>query len=310
LRHSEEEKCIHEITRCINFTLFIEFSADLTANLAQSSSVPDSTSSDLSFVLKTIPFRDRDLVVSLFSEKRGKFSAIARNGVSSKRFGGSLNLFTASRFEIDPKTTRLSEITQDALVGLQSAQTEFTADQLSKSFEKLSAASCLNELILKIVPDHKAVPELFKLYSNSLIALQELPSEKAISVTNAFILKLTQWLGVQPSLTRCLGCEKTLNETSGNRVFPQIAKGAWLCTDCHPVSAKEAEKEGLSKAVLLDAYHSMLHPIRKIDFTASQEEHQDLLTFLVKHLQYFVPGMDKTELASVRFLRRQDFLNG
>jgi DNA repair protein RecO len=262
--------------------------------------------SDLCFVLKTIPFRERDLVASLFSEKRGRFSGIARNGVSSRRFGGSLNLFTASLFEVDPKTIRLSEITQDALVQLNSAQIKFTAEALSKSFEKLSGASCLNELILKIVPDQKAVPEVFKLYSNALIALEEMDDTRAISVVNAFILKMTQWLGVQPSLTRCIACERTLNEVPGERVFPQVAKGAWICSGCHPPGRDET----LSKLVMLDAYHSMLHPIRKIEFLASQEEHEFLLNFLERHLQYFVPGMDKARLETIRFLKRQDFMNG
>jgi DNA repair protein RecO len=263
-------------------------------------------SQELAFVLKTIPFRERDLVVNLFSEKRGRFSAIARNGISSRRFGGSLNLFTASVFEVDPKTIRLSEITQDALVQLNSAQIKFTAEALSKSFEKLSAASCLNELVLKIIPDHKSVPEVFKLYSNGLIALQELPDERAISIVNAFILKITQWLGVQPSLTRCIACEKALNEISGERVFPQVSKGAWICASCHPPGRDET----LSKLVMLDAYHSMLHPIRKIEFLAEVSEHEFLLNFLERHLQYFVPGMDKARLETIRFLKRQDFLNG
>jgi len=262
----------------------------------------EESNGELCFVLKTLPFRERDLIASLFSEKRGKFSAIARNGVSSKRFGGSLGLFTASYFEIDPKTTRLSEMNNEALLGLNSAQIKYTAEGLGASFEKLSAASCLNELILKVVPEHKSVPEVFKLYSNSLIALQEASHERSISIVNAFILKITQWLGVQPSLTRCLSCEKPLNEVDGNHVFPQIARGAWICESCHPPSLKD----GLSKLVILDAYHSMLYPIRKIEFLADPKEHELLLEFLERHLHYFVPGLERAEVASIRFLKRSD----
>lgn len=254
---------------------------------------------ELCYVLKTIPFRERDLVAVLFSESRGKFSAIARNGVQSRRFGGSLNLFTASDFEIDPKTVRFSEVTSDLLVQLVSAQSRHASDAIAKSFEKLSGASALNEIILKIIPEHKAVPEVFKLYSNSLFALNEMPSERAISVVNAFILKITQWLGVQPSLTRCLQCEKQLHEVNGNQVYPVVDKGTWLCQDCRPQDARKA----LSKTVMLDAYHSMLHPIRKIEFQANQVDHENLLEFLEKHLQYFVPGLDKAPISSLRFLK-------
>ena len=264
-------------------------------------------SGEFCFVLKTTPFRDRDLIASLFSEKRGRFSAIARNGISSKRFGGSLGLFAGSYFEMDLKSLHFSEISQDALVQLISGQIKYESDSLRKSFEKLSAASVLNELILRVTPDQRAVPEVFKLYWNALLALEALPDERAISLVNAFILKLTQWLGVQPSLTRCSSCSKALNEIQGDKVYPVLDKGAWACETCNP---NKIGKENLSKMVLLDAYHSMLYPIRKIEFLASQEDHESLLNYLERHLQFFVPGLDKAKIETLRFLRRQDFLNG
>ena len=257
------------------------------------------TTRELCYVLKTFPYQERDLIVALFSENKGRFSAVARNGVQSRRFGGSLNLFCASDFEINPKTIRIQEFNEDSLAQVLSAQTRHVSENLSKSFDRLSAASALNELILKIVPPHKAVPEVFKLYSNSLFAINELPEEKAISLVNAFILKMTQWLGVQPSLTRCLHCEKPLNEVSGTFVYPQVHKGAWLCEACIP----DHSGSKLHKMVILDAFHSMLHPIRKIEFQAVKKDHEALLDMLEKHLQYFVPGLDRAPLSALHFLK-------
>lgn len=259
----------------------------------------DSLQSDLCYVLKTLRFKERDLILVLFSETRGKFSAIARNGIQSRRFGGSLNLFTASQFEIDPKTIKIQEFSEESLLSVASAQSKQSFEALSQSFEKLSAASSMNEILIRILPSFKPSPEVFKLYSNSLFALTELPTDRAISITNAFILKMTQWLGVQPSLTRCLHCQKPLNEVFGDEVYPQVSKGAWLCEHCIPSRTEGA----LTKLVILDAYHSMLHPIRKIEFEANAGEHENLLDFLEKHLQYFVPGFDKTPLSSIRFLK-------
>ncbi len=254
---------------------------------------------ELCFVLKTFPYQERDLIATLFSENRGRFSAMARNGVQSRRFGGSLNLFCASDFEISPKTIRIQELNEDGLVQILSAQTRHVSENMGKSFERLSAGSALNELIVKIVPAHKAVPEVFKLYSNSLFALNELPEEKAICVVNAFILKITQWLGVQPSLTRCLHCQKALNEVPGDFVYPQVHKGAWLCEACFP----DHSGQKLHKMVVLDAFHSMLHPIRKIEFQAVKRDHEALLDMLEKHLQYFVPGLDRAPLSAIHFLK-------
>jgi DNA repair protein RecO len=256
-------------------------------------------SRDLCFVLKTTPYKERDLIAVLFSEHKGKFTAIARNGVQSRRFGGSLDLFTASDFEVDSRSIKLSEISDDRLVPILSAQVRHSVENLSKYFEKLSAASCLNELLIRALPPHKTAPEMFKLYSNCLIALQEAQPEYSVAIVNAFILKFTQWLGVQPSLTRCIACSRSLAEVSGDRVFPQVSQGAWVCADCIP----ERSGKTLSKVIMLDAFHSMLHPVRKIVFEASAIEHGKLLEFLEQHLLYFVPGLDKAPLTSTRFLK-------
>ncbi len=256
-------------------------------------------SRELCYVMKTYPFKERDVIAVLFSESRGKFSVLARNGIQSRRFGGAFNLFTCSEFELDSKTIRIAEVSEEVLIHALSAQVKHASSTLSKSFERLSGGSALNELLLRIIPNQRAAPEIFKLYSNALFALDEQPPEHAIRIVNAFILKITQWLGVQPQLTRCLHCEKALNEVRGDTVTAQVANGAWICIDCYP----ERSPLTLSKTAILDAYHSMLEPIRKIQFQANQSEHETLLEFLEKHLQYFVPGLERAPISSFRFLK-------
>jgi DNA repair protein RecO len=263
---------------------------------------------ELCYVLKTHPYKERDVIAVLFSEKRGKFSGIARNGVQSRRFGGCLNLFTCSEFELDPKTVRLSEMRDEALVQVLSAKVKHAPGGLSESFERLSGASALNELVLRIIPDRKPAPELFRLYANALLALPEQDPEEALRVVNAFVLKLTQWLGVQPQLTRCMTCQKALNEVEGETVFAEITKGAWICQGCSGSGVlADRGAGGLTKSVILDAYHSMLQPIRKIDFVASPKEHEQLLEFLERHLQYHVPGLDRAPISSFRFLKSPEW---
>ncbi len=263
-----------------------------------SPAVNPGSNSEICYVLKTFPYKERDVIAVLLSEKRGRFSALARNGVQSRRFGGSLDLFTCSEFALDPKTIRLSDFQEDMLVQVLSAQLK-RGPGISGAFEKLSGASALNEIILRVIPAQRPAPEIFKLYSNALLAIEELPPEQTLKIVNAFILKITQWLGVQPSLTRCLSCEKTLNEVPGNTVSCQVAQGAWICDSCRP------DRTGLilSKDTILDAYHSMLNPIRKIEFIATAGEHETMLGFLEKHLQYFVPGLDRAPIGALRFLK-------
>lgn len=265
--------------------------------------MPGNSQLELCFVLKTIPFKERDIIAVLFSENKGRFSALARNGVQSRRFGGSLDLFTASDFELDSHTIRLSEITDERLVQMNSAIAKHSFSSLPKSFEKLSAASCLNDLLMRALPPQKAAPELFKLYSNTLTAIHESPDEQCVALLNGFILKLSQWLGVQPALTRCMKCQKSLAEVSGNSVTPRFQSGGWLCNDCVGNEDRQHQLPTLSKNLMLDAFHALLNPIRKIEWIANTAEHLLLLEFLEQHLMYFVPGMDRTPISSIRFLK-------
>ena len=255
---------------------------------------------ELCFILRATPYRERDQIIVLLTETRGKIHAIARNSIQSRRFGGCLNLFTASELELDSRSIKISEETDERLVGVQSAQIRQSFEEIPKNFEKMAAASSMNELLLRTIPNHRNAPELFKLYSNCIISLNECSSLQVIlGVTNAFVLKLTQWLGVQPSVTRCLSCEKNLAEVNGDRVFAQVARAGWVCIDCNP----ETRSLSLTKDVIFDAYQSILNPIRKVAFTASAEEHLELLHYLEQHLLFYVSGLERKPISSFHFLK-------
>lgn len=261
----------------------------------------------LAFTLKKIPYRERDWIVILFSETLGKVHAMARNGKQSRRFGGSFDLFIASDFEVDLQRLKLSDYGEDSLIQAQSASVRYDFSDLGKSFEKMTAASALNELLIRALPNQKATPDLFKLYFNTLSALQDFSSDRCIPILNAFILKLAQWLGVQPALTRCQTCQKTLNEVEGDLVFPHFESGGWSCLGCTKIEERRSERASarklMSKTLILDAYHSLLNPIKKIEWAASWDEHLLLLTFLEQHLVFFVPGLDRSELKSIKILK-------
>ncbi len=258
------------------------------------------TQRELCFVLRAMPFRERDQIVVLLTENKGKIHAIARNSVQSRRFGGCLNLFTASEVELDSRSIKVSEETDEKLVGLQSAIIRQSFADIAKNFDKMSAASAMNELILRTIPNHRNAPELFKLYSNCLVMIRENESRQMIlAISNAFVLKLTQWLGVQPSVTRCLTCEKSLSEISGDHVLGQVARGGWACTGC----ATESRDHTLSKDVIFDAYQAILNPVRKTTFSATEREHLELLQYLEQHMLYHVNGLERKPIGSYQFLK-------
>src|SRR6185437_133148 len=93
---------------------------------------------DLAIILRAVPYQERHRVVTALTEQHGQISAIAKNSIQSRRFGGCLDLFAASEwiFTYSPGAE---------LYHLTEAKIREPFDGLHKSFEKLSLASVFNE---------------------------------------------------------------------------------------------------------------------------------------------------------------------
>lgn len=246
------------------------------------------------FVLKTTPIQERSLMAVVFFEELGKVSLFAKNCIQSRRYGTAFQLFHVSEFQL------LQSRTQSEVLASEKADPIAHFDELSRSIIKLSAASYLNEIFLRAVPEHKKAPELFNLYVNTLSVLSSLPESQTVAILNAFLIKMLQWLGVQPSFTRCLNCSKTLQDFSQDTVFADVVRGGWTCGECNSGSSLGIP---LQKNLLVDAYSALLNPIKKVTFTCDESLHRDLLQFLEQHFIYHVPGLDRDPLQASRVLK-------
>lgn len=255
----------------------------------------------LAIVLKTIPYEERHLIVQALTESHGRVTALARNAVQSRRFGGALELFTAAEWELSIKP--------DAEVwSLQSAQVKRSFDGIRKSFEKLSLASALNEIILRLAPASEASSLLFKLHSNALAILDEnsfLNQKDYWHLLNGYLAKVLQWSGHQPMVQTCL-CGKTsllsLNtHFDGSRFSCSYERAGWFCHDC---SEAHGHKHDVSALGLLDLLSAMHFPLKQAltHLQGDLEDHADLFMFLEGVLAYHVPGFDQSAIKSLKFL--------
>src|SRR5688572_25025319 len=122
---------------------------------------------DLAIILKSIVFEERHRIVTALTENHGLVSALARNSIQSRRFGGSLEPFTASEWFFVGKPGA-------ELFSIREAHVKRSYEGLRKSFERLSMASVFNELMMRLAPQHEPCPELFRMHSNALAALEEM----------------------------------------------------------------------------------------------------------------------------------------
>lgn len=264
---------------------------------------------DLAIVLRSTPYQDRHRIVTALTENHGQISAMARNAVQSRRFGGALAPFAASDWIFTHKPGA-------ELCSLSEAEIRKSFDSIQNSFECLSLASTLNELMLKLAPQHEACPDLFRLHSNALATLNDgIQPGTEIPFLNAYLAKLLQWSGSQPRLSACLQCSIPLkNVLDQEKLSCLIIDAGWICATCRTQQTRHIHDGSgqslqnlfirLTPMAIVDFQMSLQSPIRQapLKALASLREHRDLFSFLEALFIYHIPGFDKQPLKSLRFL--------
>jgi DNA repair protein RecO len=268
---------------------------------------------DLAIVLRTIPYEDRHRIVTALTENHGLISGLARNSIQSRRFGGTLEAFTASEWLFVEKPGM-------ELVQLNEAVIRRSFEGIRKDFERLSLASVFSEFMLRIAPKNEKCPDLFKLHSNALAALEEMAegetSERTILLLlNGYLAKALQWSGNQPQLQRCHSCRRSLDTLApSDSITCLISDAAWLCPSCRLSQTghiRDRGDQGFKAAqirttplALIDFLMSLVSPIRQIPThsVASLEDHKHLFQFIEALLAYHIPGFDQKPMNGLRFL--------
>lgn len=253
--------------------------------------------SDLAIVLRSVAYEDRHRIVTALTEKHGKITALARNAVQSRRFGGTLDLFVAAEWA-------LVERPGADLFRVESAIVKRDFSKIHRDFDRLSLASAMSELILKIAPEREVCAELFQLHANALALLDELPKIEGLvfAILNGYLAKLLQWSGSQPQLMRCFGCQKELIALEESTfVTCLISRAGWICPECRESSTLHLEEVNVktgalrvSRRALMDFYHSLREPIRKLPtfWKSPAPEQRGLFEFLEQLLVFHLPGFE------------------
>jgi DNA repair protein RecO len=264
---------------------------------------------DLAIVLRSIPFEERHRIVTALTEQHGQITALAKNSIQSRRFGGSLEPFVASEW-------LMTERSGADMFNLQEAIVRRSYEGLRKDFERLSMASAFNEVMIRIAPKHEPCPDLFRLHANALSLLEEAQTPGAdLTLLNGYLAKTLQWSGSQPQLFACLRCQVPVDDVdpavSLNCV---VAEAGWVCGNCRTQDTRHIrERQGgafehsllrVTQRAIVDFHNCLGLPIRKIPaaMQASRTEHQTLFKFLEALIVFHLPGFDKQPLKSLRFL--------
>jgi DNA repair protein RecO len=295
---------------------------------------------DLAIVLRSVAYEERHKVVTALTQGHGQITALAKNSIHSRRFGGVLEPFVASEWHFSAKPgAELYQLTE--------AHLREPFDGLRKDYGKLCLGSTLSEVMLRLAPHQQPCLELFKLHSNALSLLSKHDLKgKELLLLNAYLGKLLQWSGSQPRLQSCVQCSLPLEDVPLDMELTCIiSQAGWICEDCRLAETKHVRER--------DANHKLEHsllrirsqalqffllslrlPIREIVLSsqaeprsqhdlsdtsndlkdsplgakirlallASIEDHSDLYRLIKALYLYHVPGFDKSPLKTLRFL--------
>jgi DNA repair protein RecO (recombination protein O) len=213
-------------------------------------------------VLRTWPFHEADLLVSLFTGDQGKVKGVARHALKSRRrFGGALEPATQVR-------AHYTERPKQDLVRLD--QFEILWSPLTAPIEtlRLAALQLVTEVLEEAMPDQAHDDNIYRLAVTVLTCLR---SESVYLPTLYFCLWMNRLMGWMPELGHCAACGLDLRNQAV--YWSPTADGVTCSDDRRPGSraltaASVAESHRIFRTPLADLLTEPWPPTRSADLRA------------------------------------------
>ena len=170
-------------------------------------------------VLKSVPYKENDLILTVFSRKLGKIAVIARGAKKSKSsLLSSSQIFSYSNFTLK-KEGHMYRVTQSEIIK--------SFYNLSYNFEAFSYGTYILKLIDNFMIENQPNNRLFILLAQALYLFCEEDIDMEY-VTLCFELKFLDYIGFKPIVNTCVSC---YNKDFKNPVF-NIYEGGVICKNC------------------------------------------------------------------------------
>ena len=210
----------------------------------------------VAIVLRSWPFQEADLIVSLLTREQGRVKGVARHAMRSRRrFGGALEPMTVV-------LARYTERPKQDLVRLDAF--EIIASPLSDvvDWERMAGLQLLSEVIEEALPELAPEDTVFRLM---VAVLGELRAGQVVLPAAYFCLWMARLMGWMPALGHCAVCGLDLR---GGAVWWSPTSDGLTCEDDRRrdsvrLSAEAVEavrtvlRAGISEAVNADSVRSV-----------------------------------------------------
>ncbi|OSB10107.1 DNA repair protein RecO [Paraclostridium bifermentans] len=170
-------------------------------------------------VLRSARYKENDLILTIFTRKLGKISAIAKGAKRNKSsLLSSSQVFSYSNFTLK-KQGNMYRVSQ--------SETIKNFYDIAYDIEAFSYATYITSLVDGSIYENQTNNRLFVLLAQTLYLYTQNEVDKEY-ITRAFELKFLDYTGFKPIVNRCVNCNTTNLKSS---VF-NVDEGGILCAKC------------------------------------------------------------------------------
>jgi DNA repair protein RecO (recombination protein O) len=219
-------------------------------------------------VLRTYPYLESDLLVTLFTRAEGKLRGIARAAKRSRRrFGGALEPLTRVKLTYEDRE-------RQELARLDSCEVLDSPLRSEISYPRAVALGHVAEMLDELLPDRENNDAVFRL---TISVLAQLGGREFWLPITYFDLWMACLMGYLPDLSGCIVCGRVLN---GNRAFFHPLTDGLMCSEHKRLASTQISAESRKLAAV------MLHaPLSTVAAQVSGNSAGDLRKFLLETLE-------------------------
>lgn len=225
-------------------------------------------------VIKEIPYKDNDKIITLMTDKLGKISCMAKGAKkTNSALLASCQLLVYSEFVLYKGTN---------FYHINSAETIDTFYSLRTDYDKLEKAYEVTKVLNNLVVENEDTESILSLYLNSLFIISK-DMLKYDYVMSIFKLKMLVLLGYSPSIISCVNCNKRMLSEENIGYYYSFNTNSILCGECYSALKKTNDnriKNGYYISLSMAAFYGITYIIAsdtkkvfsfKVDDKALQE---------------------------------------
>jgi DNA repair protein RecO (recombination protein O) len=178
------------------------------------------------FVLKTFPFKESSLIVSVLTNRFGKVKVLAKGVRRPKsRICGAMEPFNLDEIIFYKREFKEIYNLSDAVIidGF---------DQIRNDPQKVSAALVLCEFYDKTLPSEEMDAQAFSLFLGFLKRLRYSQGTAVRALVTSCLLRALCGAGVMPHLDDCVRCHGSVSRDNEKTDF-SVAAGGFVCSKHH-----------------------------------------------------------------------------